>query len=72
MGFRQLHYLHKARGKIVMKQKYQNIVGLALPEKPRRKDLQRHGAVLGWTAITVAAFVVSFVLGCLIAYIRGT
>jgi len=55
-----------------MERKYQNIVGLALPEKPRRKDLQRHGAVLGWTAITVAAFVVSFVIGCLIAYIKGT
>jgi len=55
-----------------MERKYQNIVGLALPEKPTRKDLQRHGAVLGWTAIMVAAFIVSFVLGCLIAYIKGT
>ena len=38
MGFRQLHYLHKARGKIVMEQKYQNIVGLAPPEKHESKE----------------------------------
>jgi len=38
MGFRQLHYLHKARGKIVMERKYRNIVGLARPEKHESKE----------------------------------
>jgi len=73
VGFRQLHRLHRARERIVRERKLKvdSVIIFVLPEKPTRLDLQKHGATLGWVAITAVAFVVSFVLGCALALVQG-